>query len=233
VLHEFAVVILVGLPDDWNAPRRPRGTQRNISRASVQELFDREITAIITEVIPLYYRAHQMVHDWEQTMFAVIGMAAATFADTGRESAKELAVNAISAYRDLLVQDLRDDTKVIDDDAWDYVQLAAVWVRNLLRESGLADALVDMVATRRPFTFGSYQSSGKEGWGVYGYPNVSIANSDFFLPYPRNMGRHLGASCGGAQTLARSANEPGRPTGYLRKDRENTGSDPAKIDGAA
>jgi hypothetical protein len=185
VLYEFAVMILCGIPESWNA--RGQDVRRGIRPASVQELFDQEFGQILIELIPLYHRAEKMVYDWEQPLFGIIGMGAAVFAETGRESAKLLAVGAISAYRDLLAADQADHDKTVHEDAWDYLQLASVWLRNLLQEPRLADEVVEMVANGRPFHFGMFALSGKQGWGVYGYPNVSIVNSDFFLPNPRNV----------------------------------------------
>jgi len=185
VLYEFAVMILSGIPESWN----PRGQHvgRGIRPGTVHELFDQDLGQILIELIPLYYRAEKMVYDWEQPLFGVIGMGAAVFAETGRESAKVSAVGAISAYRDLLAADQTDHEKIVHDDSWDYLQLASVWLRNLLQEPGLADGVVEMVANGRPFHFGMFALTGKQGWGVYGYPNVSIVNSDFFLPNPRNI----------------------------------------------
>jgi hypothetical protein len=190
VLYEFAVMILCGIPDSWNA--RGQDVGRGIRPASVHELFDQDLGQILIQVIPLYYRAEKMVYDWEQTLFGMIGIGAAVFAETGRESAKLFAVGAISAYRDLLAADQTDDDKIVRDDAWDYLQLASVWLRNLLQEPGLADGVVELVANSRPFHFGMFELSGKQGWGMYGYPNVFIVNSDFFLPNPRNIQASLG-----------------------------------------
>jgi hypothetical protein len=190
-VYEFALIIFCGIPETWNTPQSQENVRHGIHPPTVNELFDPELAKIITGLIPLYYRAHQ-VHDWEQPTFGIIGMAAAIFAETGRESAKALAVEAISTYRDLLIADQGDESKIVHDDAWDYLQLASVWLRHLLQEPKLADEIIGMVANGRLFSFGMFATSGKQGWGMYGYPNVSIINSDFFLPNPRNIQPSLG-----------------------------------------
>ena len=202
-LYEFSLIILCGIPESWNTAGREEHGRRGVRQASVQELFDRDLSGIMTELIPLYYHAEKMVHDWEQPIFAVFGMAAAVFAETGRESAKQFAVEAISAYRDLLSGDQADKDKIVHDDAWDYLQLASVWLRSLLREPGLADEVIEMVAHGRPFSFGTFALSGKQGWGAHGYPNVSIVNSDFFLPNPTNIQASLGKPAWEARMASR------------------------------
>ena len=73
-----------------------------------------------------------------------------------------------------------------------------------------------MVANGRPFHFGMFALSGKHGWGVYGYPNVSIVNSDFFLPNPRNIQASLNTPVWEAmKRSARSIDEPQRSAGHL------------------
>src|SRR5699024_8785168 len=90
-LYEFALIILCGIPESWNQPGREVQVRRGIRQANVHELYDQDLAKIVTELIPLCYRAEKMVHDWEQPIFGIIGMATASFAETGRESARLFA----------------------------------------------------------------------------------------------------------------------------------------------
>ena len=186
--YDFATLVFAGLPNEWNEPERDAEKYFHIQREPVQEKFENKIAETVKELIPLYHHAAWPVHDWGHTLFSIIGMAAAIYSETGRESARVLAIDAIVCYRDVIVAG--QETRVRDDD-WDYLQLAAVWVRHLLKDAALADALVDEVAIGRPFSFGMFLSGGNSGWGLYGYPNVSFLRSDFHILYPRNVGHRL------------------------------------------
>jgi hypothetical protein len=188
--YELALLIFVGLPSQWYEPAHPAEKYSNINRPTVQGLFESKLAQTIKELIPLYHRARRMVHDWDHKLFSLIGMAAAIYSETGRESARLLAVEAILCYRDLIADSLSKNESVADQ-AWDYLQLTSVWVRHLLKDVDLADSFVEAVANGRPYRFGILESSGKQGWGSYGYPNVSFLNSDFFLSYPQNIGHRL------------------------------------------
>jgi hypothetical protein len=186
--YEFALLIFTALPNEWNEPEQPAEKYFNISRPTVQELVENKLSETIQDLIPLYYRSRTAVLDWNHKLFSIIGMAAAIYAETGRESARLLADKAILRYRDLIVDAVNKKERV-PDEAWDYLQLVSVWVRHLLKDVPLADAIVDAVAKHRPFIFSPmFLSGGKQGWGAYGYPNIRFLNSDFFLPYPRNIG---------------------------------------------
>src|SRR6266576_3195074 len=158
--------------------------------ATAQEFFENKLTDTVKHLIPLHYRSKMPVLDWEHKLFSIIGMAAAIYNETGRESARLLALEAISCYRDVLFDALQKNERV-HDDSWDYLQLTSVWAGHLLKDVALADALVDAVANGRPFHLGMFSVSGKHGWGLYGYPNVSLLNSDFSIPYPRYIGHRL------------------------------------------
>ena len=129
------------------------------------------------------------VMDWEHGVFSIIGIAAAIYSQTGRESAKLLATDAILCYRDVMAA--AQEKKRDRDDDWDWLQLAAVWVRHLLKDDDLADALVNEVATGRPFSFGMFLGGSKHGWGTYGYPNVSLLGADFHILFAKNVGHRL------------------------------------------
>jgi hypothetical protein len=184
------VLVFTVLPNEWNEPEHEAEKYFHIQREPMQEKFENKIAETVKELLPLYYRAKRPVLDWEHGLFSIIGMAAAIYSETGRESARLLATNAILCYRDLIDAALKEDERVHDDD-WDWLQLVAVWVRHLLKDEALADALVDEVATGRPFSFGMFLSGGKHGWGSCGYPNVSVLASDFHLLYARNIGHRL------------------------------------------
>jgi hypothetical protein len=188
--YEFALLIFTALPTEWNEPERPAEKHFNIDRPTAQELFENKLAETVKDLIPLHYRSETPVLDWEHKLFSIIGIAAAIYGETGRESARLLALEAISCYRDVLFDALQKNEGV-HDESWDYLQLTSVWVRHLLKDIALADALVDAVAKGRPFHFGMFSGSGKQGWGSYGYPNVTLLNSDFFIPYPRNIGHRL------------------------------------------
>src|SRR5262249_34284755 len=111
------------------------------------------------------------------------------YADTGRESAKALAEDGILSYRDEIAT--AQEKRRVHDDDWDYLQLAAVWVRHLLKDSKSADNVVEFVAKGRPFSFGMFSGSGKYGWGAYGYPNIYFMGSDFRLLVPQNVVNRL------------------------------------------
>jgi hypothetical protein len=189
--YEFALLIFTALPNEWNEPEQPAEQYFHIDRPTAQELFENKLTETIKDLIPLHYRSKTPVMDWEHKLFSIIGMAAATYSETGRESARLVALEAIECYRDVLFDALEKDERV-HDDSWDYLQLTAVWARQLLKDVALADALVDAVAKGRPFHIsGMFLGSGKHGFGSLGYPNVTLTNSDFFIPYPRNIGHRL------------------------------------------
>jgi hypothetical protein len=181
VLYELTLLVLVGLPSSWNIRQLRAGIRRDAP--TVQESFEAVVNTVFKELIPLYFKARRIgLDDWNHLLFSIIGMATTVYADTQRESAKELATELITTYRDLVVADDRNN-----EDALDYLQLASVWARHLLQDTALADSLVNIVANKRPFHAGFY-ISGKTGWGMYGYPHVSIARGDFFISYPRNIG---------------------------------------------
>lgn len=187
--YDFAVLVFTVLPNDWNEPKSEHEKYFHIERESVQEKFENKIAETVKELIPLYHRAAMPVLHWEHGLFSIIGMAAAIYCETGRESARLLAEDAILCYRNLIAAEREKRERVRDDD-WDYLQLTAVWVRHLLKDDGLADALVNEIATGRPFRFGMFGGS-KHGWGGYGYPNISLLGSDFRILYPRNVGHRL------------------------------------------
>jgi hypothetical protein len=187
--YDFAVLVFTSLPNEWNEPEHDAEKYFHIQREPVQEKFENKIAEAVKELIPLYHRATRPVLDWEHGLFSIIGMAAAIYSETGRESARVLATDAILCYRDVIAA-AQEKERVHDDD-WDYLQLAAVWVRHLLKDEKLADELVDDVAKGRPFSFGMFSGGGKHGWGSYGYPNVSLLGSDFNILYARNVGHRL------------------------------------------
>ncbi len=117
-------------------------------------------------------------------------MAAALYAESGRESARSLAADSILCYCDL-IKDAQKSGGRVHDDVWEYLQLVAVWVRHLLKDTALADSLVERIAHGKSFSFGMLLGAGKHGWGSYGYPNVSFMGSDFHILYPRNIGHRL------------------------------------------
>lgn len=197
--YELALLILIGLPSQWNEV--DQSASRHIKQVTAQERFETDLGEIIKDLIPLYREAHSLVRDWEQEVFSIIGMAAAVYSQTGRETARLLAAEAISCYRNLLAADNAQEHKRVHDDDWDYLQLVSVWMRHLLKDDALADELVDSVAKGRPFHFSFLELGGKHGWGVYGYPNVSFLDHDFHLPRPRNIAHRLGDSV--RQTLIR------------------------------
>jgi hypothetical protein len=186
--YDFAVLVFAGLPNEWNEPERDAEKYFHIQREPVQEKFENKIAETVKEVIPLYHQSNWPVLDWEHELFSIIGMAAAMYSETGRESARVLAIDAIVLYRDVIVA---GQEKRVRDNDWDYLQLAAVWVRHLLKDAALADVLVNEVATGRPFSFGMFVSGSNPGWGGYGYPNVSFLRSDFHVLYPRNVEQRL------------------------------------------
>jgi hypothetical protein len=188
--YEFALLIFTALPTEWNEPEQPAEKYFNINRPTAQELFENKLAETVKHLIPLHYRSKMPVLDWEHKLFSIIGMAAAIYAETGRESARLPALEAISCYRDVLFDALKKDERV-HDDSWDYLQLVSVWARHLLKDVDLADALVEAIAKGRPFHFSMFLGGSKHGWGAYGYPNVTLLNSDFFIPYPRNIGHRL------------------------------------------
>jgi hypothetical protein len=188
--YDFAVLVFTVLPNDWNEPEHEAEKYFHIDREPVQVKFENKIGEIIKELIPLYHRAKMPVLDWEHGLFSIVGMAAAIYSETGRESAKLLATDAILCYRGLIDAARKKDQRVRDDD-WDWLQLAAVWVRHLLKDVALADALVNEIAIGRPFSFGMFLGSGKHGWGSYGYPNISFLGSDFRILWARNVGHRL------------------------------------------
>jgi hypothetical protein len=190
--YELALLIFVGLPSQWNEVDQTGERPFYVEHVTPQQRFETELGAIMKDLIPPYHRASHVTGDWEQEMFSIIGMAAAVYADSGRETARLVAVEAISIYRDLIAADNAQDDEPVYDDAWDYLQLVSVWARHLLKDSALADELVDTVANERPFHFSSFGLSGKNGWGAYGYPNVSLLNSDFCFPRPGNIEDRLG-----------------------------------------
>jgi len=190
--YDFAILIFVALPDQWNQPEVAAERYFGVNPPDVRESFETELAATVKDLIPLCHRAHTMGLDWQQQLFSIIGIAAAIYADTGRESARSLALEAILQYRDLVYAEDESDRRVSDDD-WDYLQLVSVWARHLLKETRLADDLVDAVAHRRPFSFGILESSGKSGWGHYGYPSVHFG-ADFGIPNPRNIRHRLSDS---------------------------------------
>ncbi len=197
--YELALLILIGLPSQWNEVEP--AAERHIEQITAQERFETDLGATIKDLIPLYRGARTLVRDWEQEIFSIIGMAAAVYAETGRETARLVAIEAISCYRDTLAADNAQEHKTVHDDDWDYLQLVSVWARHLLKDDALADELVDAVAKGRPFHFSFVGLSGKHGWGVYGYPDVSFLDYDFHLPRPRNIAHRLGDSV--RQTLIR------------------------------
>jgi hypothetical protein len=186
--YDFAVLVFTVLPNEWNEPEHEAQKYFQIQREPVHEKFENKIAETVKELLPLHYRAKRPVLDWEHGLFSIIGMAAAIYSETGRESARLLATDAILCYRDLIAA-AQEKGRVRDDD-WDWLQLASVWVRHLVKDAALADALVDEVATGRPFSFGVFLSGGKHGWGIYGYPNISLG-SDFHVMWPRNVGHRL------------------------------------------
>src|SRR6266403_1797093 len=188
--YEFALLDFTALPIEWNEPEQPAEKYFHIDRPTAQELFENKLTETVKHLIPLHYRSKMPVLDWEHRLFSIIGMAAAIYRETGRESARLLASEAISCYRDLLFH-ARQKNESVHDDSWDYLQLTSVWARHLLKDVALADELVDAVANGRPFYLGMFSGSGKQGWGLYGYPNVRLLHSDFSIPYPRNIGHRL------------------------------------------
>jgi len=188
--YEFALLIFTALPAAWNEPEQPAEKYFNINRPTAQELFESKLAETVKDLIPLHYRSKMPVLDWEHKLFSIIGMAAAIYGETGRESTRLLALETISCYRDVLFDALQKNESV-HDDSWDYLQLTSMWARHLLKDVALADELVDAVANGRAFHLGMFSGSGKQGWGLYGYPNVRLLNSDFSIPYPGNIGHRL------------------------------------------
>jgi hypothetical protein len=189
--YDLSVLVFTVLPNEWNEQQQHEAEKFfHIERESAQGNYESKIRETGKDLLALYFGSTRPPLDWEHGLFSIIGMAAAICSETGRESSRLLATEAILRYRDLIVEARNKDERVQDDD-WDWLQLAAVWVRHLLKDETLADALVDEVATGRPFSFGMFLS-GKHGWGSYGYPNISILGSDFRLQYPRNIGHRLG-----------------------------------------
>ncbi len=191
VFFEFALLIFTALPNEWNEPEQPAEKYFHVDRPTAHELFENKLAETIKALVPLHYRSKTPVMEWEHKLFSIVGMAAATYAETGRESARLLALEAIECYRDVLFEELEKDERV-HDDSWDYLQLTSVWTRHLLKDVALADALLDAVAKGRPFHVGStFLTSSKHGLGSYGYPNVGLLQGDFHIPYPRNIGHRL------------------------------------------
>jgi len=191
VFYEFALLIFTAVPNEWNEPEQRAEKYSHVDRTTAQELFENKLAETIKALIPLHYRSETSVMEWEHKLFSIIGIAAATYAETERESVRLLALEAIECYRDVLFEALEKDERV-HNDSWDYLQLTSVWARHLLKDVALADALLDAVANGRPFHVGStFLGSSKHGWGSYGYPNVGLLQSDFHIPYPRNIGHRF------------------------------------------
>jgi hypothetical protein len=124
----------------------------------------------------------------EQVLFSILGLAAASYKISGRDSLKSLASTNIKRYFEGILKDLKADAR-INDARWDYLQLCAAWCFGLLDEPDLGTKLVEHVANYRPFKFG-YVSGSSGRYGSLGYPQGELG-MDFFVVVPRNIVSHL------------------------------------------
>jgi hypothetical protein len=187
-LYEIAFLVFRGLPQSLTEPSRDEipfeddnGPQKQLENA---------IENAISKILGWSEKGKWSAYGTEQTLFALIGLAATSYKTTGRLSLKSIAIQNIQGYAKLLDKALHDDSRIRDQE-WDYLQLCAAWTSSLLGESELSKRLVEKVANFRPFVFGGSFSSRSGRYGSLGYPRAELG-MDFYLPVPRNIMSFLG-----------------------------------------
>jgi hypothetical protein len=186
--YEIAFLVFRGLPQTLTEPSKDEIALEDNN--GPQEQIENAIENAASKVLEWSEKGKWSAHGTEQILFALIGLAAASYKTTGRHSLKSIAIQNIQDYATFLEKALADDSRIRDQE-WDYLQLCAAWTSSLLDESEFAKKLVETVANFRPFVFGGHFSGRSGRYGSLGYPRAELG-MDFYLPVPRNIMSFLG-----------------------------------------
>ncbi|MHC5059924.1 MAG: hypothetical protein ACYTFK_02410 [Planctomycetota bacterium] len=184
-LYEISYLVLRGLPDRYCQSKKvDTECSFNVPPTPNQQVLEEDIFAVWPKLFTQFYKGDIVSLQGPQTFFAILGLGICAFKEREDENLKSKLLLCITAFRDLMLTEHKENPQKYRDHWWAYLRLVGAWTHFILEEETIGNDIAETVG-KLPFSYGMHGINTDGRYGHLGYP--TMLHSDFFIPAMNNL----------------------------------------------